>query len=67
MVVANLMGADPTALGDRALAEGNPHLVLEGALIAAFAVGAVEAYIADADVTASSGATEVRSELAARR
>lgn len=46
VVVANLMGADPTALGDRALAEGNPHLVLEGALIAAFAVGAAEAYIA---------------------
>ncbi|HJP72015.1 MAG TPA: NADH-quinone oxidoreductase subunit F, partial [Candidatus Limnocylindria bacterium] len=46
VVVANLMGADPTALGDRALAEGNPHLVLEGLLIAAFAVGASEAYIA---------------------
>jgi NADH:ubiquinone oxidoreductase subunit F (NADH-binding) len=40
------MGADPTALGDRTLAEGNPHLVLEGLLIAAFAVGAAEAYIA---------------------
>ncbi len=46
VVVANLMGADPTALGDRALAEGNPHLVLEGLLIAAFATGASEAYIA---------------------
>lgn len=46
VVVANLMGADPTALGDRALAEGNPHLVLEGALIAAFATGASEAYLA---------------------
>jgi NADH-quinone oxidoreductase subunit F len=46
VVVANLMGADPTALGDRALAEGNPHLVLEGLLIAAFAVGASEAYLA---------------------
>ena len=30
VVVANLIGADPTALGDRALAEGNPHLLLEG-------------------------------------
>ena len=29
------MGADPTALGDRALAEGNPHQVVEGLLIAA--------------------------------
>ena len=46
IVVANLMGADPTALGDRALAEGNPHLIVEGLLIAAFAVGASEAIIA---------------------
>jgi NADH-quinone oxidoreductase subunit F len=46
VVVVNLMGADPTALGDRALAEGDPHLVLEGALIAAFATGASEAILA---------------------
>jgi NADH-quinone oxidoreductase subunit F len=46
IVVANLMGADPTSLADRALAEGNPHLVLEGALIAATAVGASEAILA---------------------
>lgn len=46
IVVANLMAADPSALGDRALAEGNPHLVLEGALIAAYAVGASEVVIA---------------------
>ncbi len=46
IVVANLMGADPSALGDRALAEGNPHLVVEGLLIAAHAVGAGEAVIA---------------------
>ncbi len=46
IVVANVMGADPAALGDRALAEGNPHLLVEGALIAAFAVGAGEAIIA---------------------
>jgi NADH:ubiquinone oxidoreductase subunit F (NADH-binding) len=46
IVVANLMAADPSALGDRALAEGNPHLVIEGALIAAYAVGASEAIIA---------------------
>ena len=45
-VVANLIGADPTALGDRALAEGNPHLLLEGLLVAAFATGASEAIIA---------------------
>jgi NADH-quinone oxidoreductase subunit F len=46
IVVANLMGADPSSLGDRALAEGNPHLVIEGLLIAASAVGASEAIIA---------------------
>jgi NADH:ubiquinone oxidoreductase subunit F (NADH-binding) len=46
IAVANLMGADPTSLGDRALAEGNPHLVLEGLLIAAAAVGASEAILA---------------------
>ena len=46
IVVANLMGADPSSLGDRALAEGNPHLVVEGALIAAYATGAGEAIIA---------------------
>jgi len=46
VVVANLIGADPTALGDRALAEGNPHLLLEGVLVAAFATGASDAIIA---------------------
>jgi NADH:ubiquinone oxidoreductase subunit F (NADH-binding) len=46
IVVGNLMGADPSALGDRALAEGNPHLVVEGILIAAYAVGASEAILA---------------------
>ncbi len=46
VVIANLMGADPSALGDRALAEGNPHLIVEGALIAAYAIGAGEAIIA---------------------
>ena len=46
VVVANLIGADPTALGDRALAEGNPHAIVEGLLLAAFATGASEAVIA---------------------
>ena len=46
IVVANLMAADPSALGDRALAEGNPHLLVEGLVIAAYAVGASEAIIA---------------------
>ncbi|HEY6608281.1 MAG TPA: NADH-ubiquinone oxidoreductase-F iron-sulfur binding region domain-containing protein, partial [Candidatus Limnocylindria bacterium] len=46
IAVANVMGADPSALGDRALVEGNPHLVLEGLLVAAYAIGAAEAIIA---------------------
>ncbi len=46
IVIANVMSADPTDLGDRALAEGNPHLIVEGLLIAAYAVGASEAIIA---------------------
>ena len=46
IVVANLMATDPSSLGDRVLAEGNPHLVLEGLLSAAFATGASEAIIA---------------------
>jgi NADH-quinone oxidoreductase subunit F len=46
IVVANLMGADPSALGDRVLAEGHPHLVIEGLLIAAYAIGASEAIVA---------------------
>ena len=46
IIVANVMGADPSALGDRALVEGNPHLVVEGLLIAAYAVGASEAIVA---------------------
>jgi NADH-quinone oxidoreductase subunit F len=46
IVVANLMAADPSALGDRALAEGHPHLVVEGLLIAAYAAGASEAIVA---------------------
>ncbi len=46
IVVANVMGADPSALGDRALAEGNPHLLVEGLLVAAYAAGAGEAIVA---------------------
>jgi NADH-quinone oxidoreductase subunit F len=46
IVVANLMAADPSALGDRALAEGNPHLVIEGLLVAAYAIGASQAIVA---------------------
>jgi NADH:ubiquinone oxidoreductase subunit F (NADH-binding) len=45
-VVANGSGADPASLTDRTLRERNPYAVLEGALIAAAAVGAGEVLVA---------------------
>jgi NADH:ubiquinone oxidoreductase subunit F (NADH-binding) len=45
-VVANGYEADPGAQLDRTLMETDPHAVLEGVAIAAFAVGAREAFIA---------------------
>jgi NADH:ubiquinone oxidoreductase subunit F (NADH-binding) len=45
-VVANGYGADPAAQTDRALMEAEPFAVVEGLAIAAFAVGAEEAFIA---------------------
>jgi NADH:ubiquinone oxidoreductase subunit F (NADH-binding) len=45
-VVGNGYGADPSSQTDRTLLEQNPYAVLEGALIAAFAIGAGEAIIA---------------------
>jgi NADH:ubiquinone oxidoreductase subunit F (NADH-binding) len=45
-VVANGYGADPAANGDRELLERNPFAVIEGAVIAAIAVGASEVIIA---------------------
>ncbi len=46
VVVANGYGADPSSRTDRALLERNPYAVLEGALIAALAIGANEVIIA---------------------
>ena len=45
-VVANGYGADPAVQTDRALMEADPYGVIEGLAIAAFAVGADEAFIA---------------------
>ncbi|HSL98471.1 MAG TPA: NADH-ubiquinone oxidoreductase-F iron-sulfur binding region domain-containing protein [Candidatus Deferrimicrobiaceae bacterium] len=45
-VVANGYGADPGATTDRALLETDPYAVIEGAAIAAFAIGAEEVHIA---------------------
>ncbi len=44
-VVANGYGADPGAATDRTLLETDPYSVVEGAAIAAFAIGAEEAFI----------------------
>ena len=45
-VVANGYGADPACGTDRYLLETDPYAVIEGAAIAAFAIGATEAIIA---------------------
>lgn len=44
-VVCNADEGDPGAYMDRSLLEGNPHSVLEGMIIGAFAIGANEGYI----------------------
>jgi NADH:ubiquinone oxidoreductase subunit F (NADH-binding) len=45
-VVVNAYGADPAVTTDRILIENNPYAVIEGAAIAAFAVGASEVVVA---------------------
>ena len=44
-VVCNADEGDPGAFMDRSIMEGNPHAVLEGMAIAAYAIGASEGYI----------------------
>ena len=44
-VVCNADEGDPGAFMDRSILEGDPHSILEGMLIAAYAIGADEAYI----------------------
>ena len=44
-IICNADEGDPGAFMDRALLEGDPHAVLEGMLIGAFAIGAENAYI----------------------
>ena len=45
-VVVNAWQSDPAVLTDRVLLERNPYAVLEGAVVAAFAVGASEIIVA---------------------
>ena len=44
-VVCNADEGDPGAFMDRALLEGDPHLVLEGMIIGAYAIGSEKGYI----------------------
>jgi len=44
-VIVNCDEGDPGAYMDRSLMEGNPHTVLEGLMIGAYAIGAHEGYV----------------------
>jgi len=44
-VIVNCDEGDPGAFMDRALMEGNPHSVLEGLIISAYAIGSSEGFI----------------------
>ena len=44
-VLVNADEGDPGAFMDRALLEGNPHLILEGLIIGGYAIGSHEGYI----------------------
>jgi NADH:ubiquinone oxidoreductase subunit F (NADH-binding)/(2Fe-2S) ferredoxin/NAD-dependent dihydropyrimidine dehydrogenase PreA subunit len=44
-VICNADEGDPGAYMDRSLLEGNPHSVLEGMIIGAYAIGAQEGYV----------------------
>jgi len=44
-VICNADEGDPGAFMDRSVLEGDPHSVIEGMMIAAFAIGAEDAYI----------------------
>jgi len=44
-LICNADEGDPGAFMDRAVLEGDPHSVLEGMMVAAYAIGATKAYI----------------------
>jgi NADH-quinone oxidoreductase subunit F len=44
-IICNADEGDPGAFMDRSLLEGDPHAVLEGMLVGAYAIGATEGYI----------------------
>ncbi|MEA1921527.1 MAG: NAD(P)H-dependent oxidoreductase subunit E, partial [Pseudomonadota bacterium] len=44
-VICNADEGDPGAYMDRSLLEGNPHAIVEGMMIGAFAIGATDGYV----------------------
>jgi NADH-quinone oxidoreductase subunit F len=44
-IICNADEGDPGAFMDRAVLEGNPHLVIEGMIIGAYAIGASKGYV----------------------
>jgi len=44
-IICNADEGDPGAFMDRAVIEGNPHAVLEGMIIGAYAIGATKGYV----------------------
>ena len=44
-IICNADEGDPGAFQDRGLIEGNPHSILEGMIVGAFAIGASEGYV----------------------
>jgi NADH-quinone oxidoreductase subunit F len=44
-IICNADEGDPGAFMDRSVLEGNPHLVLEGMIIAAYAIGSTDGYV----------------------
>lgn len=44
-LICNAEESDPGAFMDRALMEGDPHMIIEGIAIASYAIGATKAYI----------------------
>jgi NADH:ubiquinone oxidoreductase subunit F (NADH-binding) len=44
-IICNADEGDPGAYMDRSLLEGNPHSIIEGMIIGAYAIGATEGYI----------------------
>ncbi|MFO1541608.1 MAG: NADH-ubiquinone oxidoreductase-F iron-sulfur binding region domain-containing protein [Chloroflexota bacterium] len=62
--IANGFGADPGAHADRILMERDPHAVVEGLALAAYAVGATEATIV-VGASAQTAAARLRDAIAA--